>query len=342
MPMTQDSFLNHISSEDLNAIRLVAERRRFDRDQLVFAEGDQVDSFYLIETGRCSIYFNKQGSPEQISVLGPGDYFGEMAIFNHTRRLASVVALDDTELLAVDKDVFLELIQTHPAMADKINAVLSKRNEELILKENLIDTTGVSGKHLHVSIKGDPSIRESVFYRNRYESVVDKILPQLVEMLEELLLKRCVYKVFIAFNSGEVRLTSVCDPFNEEIHTADKIINRPYIERHFPELDYDEKALLVRGMYDFVMESDVYERRPQHWKNAFQRSHENWQPIAVEDISKVLRQLVVLRDIQDFYLRNFSLSMINNAIRMQFNCDGTHIVSTEDYQQFLEENLEKN
>lgn len=339
--MQHNTYLYHMSPGDLQAIKYVAQRQWFEKNQMVFEEGDQVDSFYMIEKGRFSIYFNKQGEPEQISVLGPGDFFGEMAIFNDARRLASVVALEDSELLAVDKDVFLGLLKTHPDMGNKINAVLSKRNEELLLKENLIDTTGIAGKHLHISIKGDPSLRESAFYRHRYESVVDKILPQLVNTLEELLLERCVYKVFIAFNSGEVRLNSICDPFVEEIHTADKMVDKPYIDRHFPEITYQEKEDLVRGMYGFVMNNEIYHRRPEHWKNVYQRSHEHWEPIPAAEISKVLRQLEKLRNIPDFYLRNISISMIHNVIRMQFNCDGTHIVSTEDYERFLEENLQK-
>ena len=315
-------------------------RQVFRQGELVFSEGDPVDSFYIIEKGRFCIFFDKQGKREDISVLSSGDYFGEMAIFNDARRLASVVALEEGELLAIDKDEFLQFIKAHPAIAEKINNILSKRNEELVLKENLIDTTGISGSNLHVSIKGDPSIRESAFYRGRYESVVDKILPALVKKLEDLILHRCVYKVFIAFNSGEVRLNSVYDPFYEEIHTADKLIDSAYIERHFPVLGFSEKTRIIQGIYEFVMKHDSYAQLPRHWKNVYRLSHQDWKPIQPESIAGVLNKLVDLRNIQNFYLRNFSISMIHNAVRMQFNCDGTHIVSTEDYQRFVDENLE--
>lgn len=45
--------------------------------------------------------------------------------------------------------------------ADQINSILAQRNEELALKENLLASTGIDGRHLHVSIKGDPSLRET-------------------------------------------------------------------------------------------------------------------------------------------------------------------------------------
>jgi len=335
-----DSFFQSLSAADIDEIKSRAVRRSFDADELVFAEGDQVDSFYIIEQGRCSIFFEKQGRQEHISELGPGDCFGEMAIFSHARRQASVVALQATELLAMDKDVFLQLLQSHPAITEKINGILSRRNEELVLRENLIDTTGLSGNNLHVSIKGDPSIRESAFSRGRYQSVVDDILPELIGSLEELLLQRCVYKAFIAFNSGEVRLNSVFDPFYEEIHTANKLVDPSYVERHFPRMSYADKSELITGVYRFVIQDDNYTGLPQHWKNVYRRSHDYWRPIARAEIARVLQKLVDLRNIQNFYLRNFSISMVHNAIRMQFNCDGTHIVSTADYQRFVEENLQ--
>lgn len=49
-------------------------------------------------------------------------------------------------------------------------------------------------------------------------------------------------------------------------------------------------------------------------------------------------RLATLRTIPNFYLRNFAIRLTRDAVRMQFNCDGTHIVSAEDYPRFLEEN----
>lgn len=40
-----------------------------------------------------------------------------------------------------------------------------------------------------------------------------------------------------------------------------------------------------------------------------------------------------------YYIRNVTISIVQSIVRMQFNCDGTQIVSAENYQQFLEDNL---
>ena len=54
----------------------------------------------------------------------------------------------------------------------------------------------------------------------------------------------------------------------------------------------------------------------------------------------VLDHLADLRTIPNFYLRNLCLNIAQDTVHMQFNCDGTHIVSTDEYQRFLQDNVE--
>src|SRR5690606_16219971 len=100
-----------------------------------------IDRLHFIESGQISIFIQKFATREEISVLGTGDYFGEMAVFSKDRRSASVMALTDATLLSVDKSAFLKLIGEDRQIGAKINAILARRNEELVLKERLLDTT---------------------------------------------------------------------------------------------------------------------------------------------------------------------------------------------------------
>jgi len=335
------SFFQDLSESDITEIKLHALKKEYKKNEMIFSEGDSFDSFYIIESGKVSIYIEKCGMDEPICVLGKDDYFGEMAIFNNDKRTASAMAYDDIVLLGIDKEYFLSFIRLHPLLAKKINATLAIRNEELLVRESLVGTAGISSKRLHVSIKGDPSLRESAFFRERYESIVDKLLPQLEPVLEDLLLNRCVYRVFINFNSGEIRTSSVFKPFNEEVHTANKLINKAYVERHFIEVSYTKKSDFIKRMFNFISVDSMFNNLPSYMINLFNKSYKNWEPIHRQEVSKVISQLSTLRGIQSFYLRNFSISVIQDSIRMQFNCDGTHFVSSKDYQQFLEENLAK-
>lgn len=326
-----------LSREDFDRIKSRATERKCGKGELIFSEGDTADNVYFIESGRVSVFIRKFNSTEEICQLGPGAYFGEMAVFSNDKRTASISALTDTVLLGVGKKVFLEVLKDDRALSDKINSILARRNEELLLKENLVDITGINARHLHVGISGDPSLRETVFTRERYESIVDRVLPLLEPRLVDLLTNRCVYQVSVAFNSGEVRTSTVFDPFNDEVHQAEKLVDEAYIDRHFANVPYEEKASMIRHLYGAVAGAPAFGALPAHFRKIFSGYYGNWRPVAQEDIVRTISRLSSLRSIPNYYLRNFTMSMIQDAIRMQFNCDGTHIVSAEDYQRFIEE-----
>ncbi len=338
MPQS-DPVFQELTVEDLNKIKSLAARQEYKEGERIFSEGAAADYIYFIESGRVSIFIQKFTVQEEIGILGPGEYFGEMAFFNKDKRNASAAALTDTTLLSVDKNVFLELVRTDRKIATKINNILARRNEELILRENLVDITGIKGKRFHLSIKGDPSLRETTFTRERYESIVDKVLPLLQPRLEDLLINRCVYQIYVGFNNGEVRTSSVFDPFNEEIHQANKLVDEAYVDRHFSKVAYEEKVAMLKRLYGAVAVDPVFRDLHDHFKKIFNSYFNNWRPVSPAEITNTISRLTSLRSIPNYYLRNFTMSMARDAIRMQFNCDGTHIVSAEDYQRFIEENL---
>lgn len=67
--------------------------------------------------------------------------------------------------------------------------------------------------------------------------------------------------------------------------------------------------------------------------------YDGWRPVPLEDLRNTIASLPTLRSIENFYLRNVTISAVHPAIHMQFNCDGTHIVGPKDYERFLQENL---
>jgi len=58
-----------------------------------------------------------------------------------------------------------------------------------------------------------------------------------------------------------------------------------------------------------------------------------------EKIKNVLSALKIMRNQEDFYLRNVNINLVQSLIRLQFNCDGTQIIKAENFQRFLEENI---
>ena len=334
-----DPVFHELTPKDFEKIRALGVEKKYEKGELIFSEGDTADYVYFVESGQVSVFIQKFATQEEICVLGPGTYFGEMALFSKDKRNASVAAVTDTSLLSVPKDKFLKLTEVDQAFADRIQLIFARRNEELILRENLVDITGINATHLHVGIRGDPSLRETAFTRERYKSSVDELLPLLEPRIVDLLINRCVYQISVAFNSGEVHTSSIFDPLNEEVHQANKLVDESYVDRHFPEIPYEEKALMIKRLYGSVADASAFAGLPGHFKRIFGGYYENWRPVAQAEIANAISQLSALRNIPNYYLRHFTISTVQDAIRMQFNCDGTHIVSAADYRRFIEDML---
>jgi hypothetical protein len=293
----------------------------------------------VVESGEIEITIKKYDRSEHIAFISPGACFGEMAIMGDSTRTATARATRQTSVLCVDKRDFMRLVKANRHIGEKFHKLLSKRNEELALKESVLDSTAFESNHLHVSIKGDPSMRESVFNRERYQSLVDELLPDLIANMQTMLLERNVFRIFLNFNSGEVRVYTVFDPFTPETHAANKVVSKTYLDRHFPPISYAAKNKIIEKIYKLLLDEPYFQNLSKHWQHLFIDQLRAWQPVSRAKIKTALAQLPILRDLENYYLRNFSINTVQDVMRMQFNCDGTHIVNSEDYLRFLEENI---
>jgi CRP-like cAMP-binding protein len=104
--------------------------------EIIFRQGDEGDCMYVIQEGEVEVLSETDGKLVRLAVLDRGDFFGEMSIFQHEHRSATVRALSDTRVLTVDKKTFLSRIQADPSLAFRIVETLTRRinqmNEELV------------------------------------------------------------------------------------------------------------------------------------------------------------------------------------------------------------------
>ncbi|HEB81642.1 MAG TPA: hypothetical protein ENJ11_02140 [Gammaproteobacteria bacterium] len=211
--------------------------------------------------------------------------------------------------------------------------------EELILQESIVSAAGLNPEQVLIGIKGDPSLRESAPLRKRYDSKVDSLFDRLEPNLEEIMIGRGIYRLFVGFNSGEIRTNSIFDPLREEIHDAEKMADSAYIDRHFPKISYEDKVALMRSLYAALRETEQYRSIPGYWQNILNRRSQRWQPLEPDNISKILSTVGKLRAIDEYYLRNISICIVQGIVRMQFNCDGTQIIDAHNFREFLEQNV---
>ncbi len=108
--------------ETIDMLRRVAVRRAYPPDTALCREGEPADTFYLINTGRMIVTRELKGSDEDfvLGFLGPGQYFGEMAVISDEPRAATVTTLVDTEVLEISKEHFEQVFQSSPSLARSI------------------------------------------------------------------------------------------------------------------------------------------------------------------------------------------------------------------------------
>jgi hypothetical protein len=337
--MIASDIFSSLTETELSALSGIASQVEFNEGDTIYNEGDSDERFFLLRQGQVALTIDKSGKTEVLEVLRPGNVFGEAIVFHHEPRSSGAVALSNTDAWMIERQPFMDIIESESDLLNKLYEILKRRNNEWVLKEQLVATTGVDHNYLHVSIKGDPSLRETAFTRDRHDSVVDKVLPNLIPAIRYMLNETVVYRVFVGLNNGEVRIASVINPFIEEVHTANKIVSGAYLNRHFPEMDYAKKCSLIQDVTDFIENTKQFKAMDSNWQHVLDVIQDDWRPVPWDELEGVIDQLVMMRKIPNFYLRNFSLSVAQDAVRMQFNCDGTHIVSTRQYHQFLEDNI---
>jgi CRP/FNR family cyclic AMP-dependent transcriptional regulator len=113
-----------VPAEELRQVLAIARRRRFTRGEVVFHQHDPADSLHLVESGRFAVRtMTRLGGESLLSIRGPGDVFGELALVLGAPRAATVAALEPSETLAVYRADFDELRRARPEV-DRTLAVL--------------------------------------------------------------------------------------------------------------------------------------------------------------------------------------------------------------------------
>ena len=145
-------------------------------------------------------------------------------------------------------------------------------------------------------IKGDPSIRQTVFMQQRAISELDQHIDDVIATINELMCERGILHVQIHFSSSRATLWSMDDPFSYRVHVLDEIIN-PAVCLEFRKQVYPARATV----------------RPKQ-------------------VRQVLDKFRQLREADDtIYLRSGSLNVINGIVGLTFSCDGSHYIPVDEF-----------
>ncbi|HEY5192365.1 MAG TPA: Crp/Fnr family transcriptional regulator [Solirubrobacteraceae bacterium] len=122
------STLEH---DDLERIAQVAVPRTFEPGQIVFREGDASDTCYVVRSGRArAVREHPDGRTITLATFGPGDIFGELAMFEDELRSATVEAVQLTSVVAVLGPDMRRLMVEHPEISMRLVVALGRRLRE--------------------------------------------------------------------------------------------------------------------------------------------------------------------------------------------------------------------
>ena len=113
--------------EDIPAMVERLEPVRVMTGQTIVREGEAADSFFIVVRGRVGVYHSDNGEEKQLNSLGPGEFFGEIGLLGGVPRIATVRALEPSELLRLDKGAFEKLVSKSSATRDQLDEVARER-----------------------------------------------------------------------------------------------------------------------------------------------------------------------------------------------------------------------
>jgi CRP/FNR family transcriptional regulator, cyclic AMP receptor protein len=126
---------------------------RFKETARIFTEGQSGSEMYVILSGKVRIFISSGNYSLTLAKLKKGDFFGEMALLEELPRSASAEAINDVELIALEKDDFKFLIQQHPDIAMKVLGKFSARLRDADHLIGLLLMGDETGQILHFIVK---------------------------------------------------------------------------------------------------------------------------------------------------------------------------------------------
>ncbi len=125
-------IFNHLEKSQMDEIMTVTHSISYKKGEIIYRAGDQSNSLYIVNQGRVRIYrLSESGKEQLLRILNPGDFTGELALFNDSIHEAYASAMLDTSVCTVKGSDFQNLLLKYPTIALKVMAEFSTRLEKV-------------------------------------------------------------------------------------------------------------------------------------------------------------------------------------------------------------------
>jgi len=160
--ITTITLFENLENKNYDDLASIVRTKKYKKGEIIFSEHDDADGFYVAALGRVKIFKSSPEGKEQIlHIFGPGEPFGEIAVFTGKSFPASAQAIAETETILFPKSEFINLIKNDPALSLNMLSVLSlrlKRFSSLIENLSLKEVPGrLAAYLLYISESADSS-----------------------------------------------------------------------------------------------------------------------------------------------------------------------------------------
>jgi CRP/FNR family cyclic AMP-dependent transcriptional regulator len=145
--LTTIPLFSNMPHESLELLSTRIQNRTYGRNSVIIAEGEQSDSLYIVIEGRVKIYISAaDGREMQLKTLGPGDYFGELALIDNKPRSASAITISDCNISVITSKDLLQYLSCNPEISINMLQVLAKRLREATESQRQLALMDVYGR----------------------------------------------------------------------------------------------------------------------------------------------------------------------------------------------------
>jgi len=136
-----------LPENQLEKIKDIAVDRHFNKGEIIFSDGEEGDGFFVVVEGLVKIFKASIGGKEQIlHIYGPGEPFGQVAVYAGRSYPASAQAIAKSHVLFFPRAAFVDLITRMPSLTMNMLAVLSKRLREFTVQVENLSLKEVPGR----------------------------------------------------------------------------------------------------------------------------------------------------------------------------------------------------
>ena len=126
-------LLSGLSKAEVDHVLATTRRADYRRDDVIFAAGETGNTLHLLEAGHVALRVpTLSGEPVTLTIVAPGDAFGELALLRRSsRRSATAIALDDVRTRVLTADAFRAMVAEHPTVERLLVGILAARVNRL-------------------------------------------------------------------------------------------------------------------------------------------------------------------------------------------------------------------